>query len=114
MHWAERFSFKLNWKARYTKRNLSAIILYFDIVACVLQLDTLTLYLFILSFDYVHRKLIKVKLMTVVEGDQKAPISILDQGLGEGTIPFPGLFNFTLDTYLILLIVKQGGIKYHF
>ena len=24
------------------------------------------------------------------------------------------LLHFTLDTYLILLIVKQGGIKYHF
>ena len=29
-------------------------------------------------------------------------------------IPFPGLLHFTLDTYLILLSVKQGGIKYHF
>ena len=28
--------------------------------------------------------------------------------------PFPGLLHFTLDTYLILLSVKQGGIKYHF
>ena len=25
-----------------------------------------------------------------------------------------GLLHFTLDTYLILLSVKQGGIKYHF
>ena len=45
-------------------------------------------------------------LATVVEGDQKAPFSI--------STPFPGLFQFTLDTYLILLSVKQGGIKYHF
>ena len=29
-------------------------------------------------------------------------------------IPFPGFIHFTLDTYLILLSVKQGGIKYHF
>ena len=28
--------------------------------------------------------------------------------------PFPGLLHFTLDTYLILLSVKQGGNKYHF
>ena len=28
--------------------------------------------------------------------------------------PFSGLLHFTLDTYLILLSVKQGGIKYHF
>ena len=32
----------------------------------------------------------------------------------EGDTPFPGLFYFTLDPYLILLSVKQGGIKYHF
>ena len=34
--------------------------------------------------------------------------------LVEGTTPFPGLYHFTLDTYLIMLSVKQGGIKYHF
>ena len=28
--------------------------------------------------------------------------------------PFSGLLHFILDTYLILLSVKQGGIKYHF
>ena len=28
--------------------------------------------------------------------------------------PFPRLPHFTLDTYLIMLSVKQGGIKYHF
>ena len=39
---------------------------------------------------------------------------LLHRGIGEGTTPFPGLFHFTLDTYLILLSVKQGGIKYHF
>ena len=27
---------------------------------------------------------------------------------------FPGLLHFTLDTYLIILSVKQRGIKYHF
>ena len=34
--------------------------------------------------------------------------------VGEGATPFPGLLHFTLDPYLILLSVKQGGIKYHF
>ena len=59
--------------------------------------------------------LVKVKLPTIVEGDQKAPFQLLlHQGVGEGTIPFPELLHFTLDTYLILLRVKQGGIKYHF
>ena len=36
------------------------------------------------------------------------------QGVGKGTTPLPGLLHFTFDTYLILLSVKQGGIKYHF
>ena len=49
---------------------------------------------------------------TVVKGD---PFQKLQhRGVGEGTNPFPGLLLFTLDTYLILLSVKQGGIKYYF
>ena len=40
--------------------------------------------------------------------------SLLHQGVGEGATPFPGLLYFTLDPYLIILSVKQGGIKYHF
>ena len=39
---------------------------------------------------------------------------LLHRGLGEDATPFPGLLHFTHDTYLILLSVKQGGIKYHF
>ena len=35
-------------------------------------------------------------------------------GVEEDTTPFPGLLHFTLDTYLILQGIKQGGIKYHF
>ena len=54
----------------------------------------------------------KVKLATVVEGDQKASFSIATtRGVGEGTTPFPGLHHFTLDTYLILQGVQQGGNK---
>ena len=34
--------------------------------------------------------------------------------VGESRTPFPGLLHFTLDTYLIVLCVKQGGIKYPF
>ena len=40
--------------------------------------------------------------------------SLLHQGVAEGATPFPGLLHFTLDPYLIMLSVKQGGIKYHF
>ena len=39
---------------------------------------------------------------------------LLHRGVGKGATPFPGLLHFTLNTYLILLSVKQGGIKYHF
>ena len=46
------------------------------------------------------------KLATVVKGDPKDCFSI-------ATL-FPGLFYFTLDLYLIMPSVKQGGIKYHF
>ena len=49
---------------------------------------------------------VKVKLVTLVECDPKALFSI--------ATTFPGLLYFTLDPYLIMLNVKQGGIKYHF
>ena len=39
---------------------------------------------------------------------------LLHRGEGEDATPFPGLLHFTLDTYFIMLRVKQGGIKYHF
>ena len=32
----------------------------------------------------------------------------------EGRYSFPRIATFTLDPYLIMLSVKQGGIKYHF
>ena len=40
--------------------------------------------------------------------------SLLYKGVGEGATPFPGLLYFTLDPYLIMPSVNQGGIKYHF
>ena len=40
--------------------------------------------------------------------------SLQQQGVGESATTFPGLLHFTLDPYLIMLSVKQGGIKYHF
>ena len=57
----------------------------------------------------------KVKLMTVVEGDLKAPFSIATTlRYREGHYSFPGLLHFTLDPYFIMQSVKQSGIKYHF
>ena len=57
----------------------------------------------------------KVKLATIVEGNLKAPFSIATTPMCRGgRYSFPGLLYFTLDPYLIMLSVKQGGIKYHF
>ena len=50
-------------------------------------------------------------LATLVEGDSKAPFLIATTLRCRG---FPGLLHFTRDTYLIMLSVTQGGIKYHF
>ena len=52
---------------------------------------------------------------TIVEGNPKAPFSIATTPRYRGgRYSFPGLLYFTLDPYLIMLSVKQGGIKYHF
>ena len=58
----------------------------------------------------VNAVLFIVKLITVVEGHLKAPFSIAI----EGKTSFLRLLHFTLDTYLILLSLEQGSIKYHF
>ena len=51
----------------------------------------------------------------IVEGNPKAPFSIATTPrCTGGRYSFPGLLYFTLDPYLIMLSVKQGGIKYHF
>ena len=57
----------------------------------------------------------KVKLATIVEGNPKVPFSIATTPRCRGgRFSFPGLLYFTLDPYLIMLSVKQGGIKSHF
>ena len=53
--------------------------------------------------------------MTGVEGDPKASFSIASSArYWESATPFLGLFNFTFDSYLIMLSIKQGGTKFHF
>ena len=48
------------------------------------------------------------KLATVVEDDPKGPFSIATtSSVEKGTSPFPRLLHFALDTYLIMLSVKQ-------
>ena len=56
-----------------------------------------------ISFSPLHTN---KKLVKSVEDDPKSPLSIATQ--------FPGLLHSTLDPYLKMLSVKQGGIKYHF
>ena len=51
----------------------------------------------------------KVKLVTVVEGDPKAPFTT-----PRCSSLFSGLTHFTLDPYVIMLRVKQERIKYNF
>ena len=48
----------------------------------------------------------KVKLAKLVEGAPNVHFSI-------DINPFPRLIHFTLDLHVIVLSVKQGGIKYH-
>ena len=56
-----------------------------------------------------------VKLVTIVEGDLKAPFSrATTPRCKGGCYSFPWLLYFTLDPYLIMLSVNQKGIKYHF
>ena len=51
----------------------------------------------------------------VVEGNPKAPFSIPPSLRYRGeSYSFPWIPPLILDRYLIMLSVKQGGIKYHF
>ena len=52
---------------------------------------------------------------TVAEGDPKAPFSMANTPMRWGRRHFFSLITpLTLDPYLIMLSVKQGGIKFHF
>ena len=56
-----------------------------------------------------------MKLATVVEVDPKSPFSIATttRCMG-GRYAFLWITPLTLNPYLIMLSVKQGGFKYHF
>ena len=54
-------------------------------------------------------------MVTVVEGDPKAPFSISTTPRYKGgRYSFLWITPLTLDLYLIIQSVEQGGIKYHF
>ena len=53
--------------------------------------------------------------MTRIKGDLKAPFSIAATLECKGRhYSFPWIAPLTLDMYLIMLSIKQGGIKYQF
>ena len=56
----------------------------------------------------------KVRSATIVEGNTRAPFSLLTTPRCKGGHIFRELLHFILDLYLIMLSVQQGGIKYHF
>ena len=57
----------------------------------------------------------KVKLVTLDEGDSRAPFSICATPRCRGwRNSIPWIAPLTFDPYLIVLSVKQGGTKYHF
>ena len=57
----------------------------------------------------------KVKLVTLIEGDRKAPFLVAPtHRCWGGRYSIPWIASLTLDPYLIMLGVKQSGIKYHF
>ena len=59
--------------------------------------------------------IIYVSYPTVVEGDPKSPFSIATTSRCRGRCDlFPWIAPLTFYLYLIMLSIKQGGIKYHF
>ena len=64
---------------------------------------------------YTLKRSNKVKLPTLVEGDPKAPFSIVTTPrCWVGHYSFRGLLHPTVALYLILLSVKHEGIKHQF
>ena len=73
------------------------------------SMSALCVYIYIYIYIYI------VKLVVVVEGDLMAPFSIATTTrCREGRYSFPWIAPLYLYTYLIMLSVKRGGIKYHF
>ena len=66
-------------------------------------------------FLFVHLPFRKVKLVTEVEGDPKSLFWLATAPRCRGGYySFPWIAPFTLDQYLMILSIKQGGIKYLF
>ena len=66
-----------------------------------------------------HIKIVKVKKVKVGDRSPGLPessfsVAITHWSVGVGATYFPELLQFTLETYFIMLSVKQGCIKYDF
>ena len=64
---------------------------------------------------HIYIYIYKVKFVTIIKGNLKAPFSIATTPKCKGGYcSFLWIVPYTLDLYLIMLNVKQGNIKYHF
>ena len=63
---------------------------------------------------YIYIYIYIYKLLATVVYDDQMVLFWIATIVGKGVTPFPWLLHFNLDTYLILLSVKQVGIKWHF
>ena len=68
----------------------------------------------LIFLDQMHLLFTQVHFLFWQLGRVRGQYKTLHKGVGECAIPLPGLLHFTLDPYLIMLSVKQRGIKYHF
>ena len=67
------------------------------------------------SFSTSPPRVTKLLLMMICDRKLGIPFQyLLHRGVGEDATPFAWLLHFTLETYLIMLSVKQRGIKNHF
>ena len=77
-------------------------------------------YLLLISLSFIFSlwsaRISKSKLLaSAIEGNPKVLFSIATTlRCWEGRYSFPGLLQFIIDPYLIMLRVKQVNIKYHF
>ena len=69
--------------------------------------------IFLLDKYFCVLRLCKVKLVTEVGGDPESPFSIATTQRCRGELPL-SLDCSHLPLILVVLNVKQGGIKYHF
>ena len=65
-------------------------------------------------YQYIYIYIYIYKWPTIVWSDLKAPFSIATTLCKGGCYSFPWIIPLNLDPYLIMISVKQGGIKHNF